>query len=96
MRISEFTLNLRTTSTTYNNFIVTNPATQTLPQDFTNEALRQRRFLWSLESTPELPKFLFAVKDELRRKLVEEVLEAWQKSVKPRLPTLERGQSVMT
>lgn len=59
-------------------------------KDFTNEALRQRRFIWSLESAPGLSKFLFAV-NEGRRQLVEEVLEAWQKIVVPLLPTLERG-----
>lgn len=66
--------------------------TQTLSQGFTNEALKQRQFIWSLASAPEVSKFLFAVKDEGRRKLVEEVLEAWQEKVVPLLATLERGQ----
>lgn len=44
-----------------------------------------------MESVPQLPKFLFAVKDEHRRKLVEEVLQAWQERVAPVLPRLERG-----
>lgn len=55
--------------------------------------MKQRRLIWCLESAPELSKFLFAVKDEGRRRLVEEVLEAWQTTVVPLLPTLERGQS---
>ncbi|XP_050691555.1 hydroxylysine kinase-like [Eriocheir sinensis] len=60
-------------------------------RDFHNEAVKQRRLIWCLESAPELSKFLFAVKDEGRRRLVEEVLEAWQTTVVPLLPTLERG-----
>ncbi|KAG0724729.1 Hydroxylysine kinase [Chionoecetes opilio] len=60
-------------------------------KDFTNEALKQRSFMWCMENVPQVSKFLFAVKDEQRRKLVEEVLQAWQDKVMPLLPVLERG-----
>ncbi|XP_045102821.1 hydroxylysine kinase-like isoform X2 [Portunus trituberculatus] len=60
-------------------------------KDFTSEDLKQRKFMWCMENVPQLPKFLFAVKDEHRRKMVEEVLQAWQERVAPVLPQLERG-----
>lgn len=60
-------------------------------KDFSNEDLRQRKYLWCMESVPQLPKFLYAVKDEHRRKLVEEVLQAWEERVAPVLPRLKKG-----
>lgn len=45
-----------------------------------------------MDNVPQLSKFLFAVKDEGKRKLVEEVLQAWQEKVVPFLPVLEKGQ----
>ncbi|KAG0724731.1 Hydroxylysine kinase [Chionoecetes opilio] len=60
-------------------------------KDFTNEALNQMRYVWRMENVPQLSEFLFAVKDEQRRKLVDDVLLAWQEKVVPLLPGLERG-----
>ena len=60
-------------------------------QDYTNEDLKQRKFLWSLDNVTQLSRFLFVVEDERRRTLVEEVLQAWQEKVLPLLPKFEKG-----
>lgn len=60
-------------------------------KDFNFEPLKERHFVWSMDSVPQVSKFLFAVKDEKRKKVVEEVLQAWQEKIVPLLPVLERG-----
>ncbi|KAG7170710.1 Hydroxylysine kinase-like, partial [Homarus americanus] len=58
---------------------------------FQNEDLKSRQFIWMLENTPELSKFMFAVRDEKHNKLIQEILEAWKMNVMPLIPSLEKG-----
>ncbi|XP_068212323.1 hydroxylysine kinase [Palaemon carinicauda] len=60
-------------------------------KNFKNETLLSRKSIWMLESTLDLRKFLFAIKDEGQRNMIEEILEAWEKNVTPVIPKLEKG-----
>ncbi|XP_045581931.1 hydroxylysine kinase isoform X2 [Procambarus clarkii] len=60
-------------------------------KDFPNEDLKLRKFLWMLDSIPELSKYVYAVKDEKCIQLVQEILEAWKLNVMPEIPGLEKG-----
>lgn len=60
-------------------------------KDFENEALKSRNLIWMLNNTPELSKFVFAVRDEAHHKLIMEILEAWESNVAPVIPKLEKG-----
>ncbi|XP_042884906.1 hydroxylysine kinase-like [Penaeus japonicus] len=59
--------------------------------EFNNEHLKGRKLIWMLENTPDLTKFIFAVRDESRYKMITEILDAWNQRVVPLLPTLDRG-----
>nr|XP_027236867.1 hydroxylysine kinase-like [Penaeus vannamei] len=59
--------------------------------DFKNEHLKNRKLIWMLQNTPDLTKFIFAVRDASRHKMIREILDAWDQRVVPLLPTLDRG-----
>ncbi|XP_037801281.1 hydroxylysine kinase-like [Penaeus monodon] len=59
--------------------------------DFKNDFLKNRKLIWMLQNTPDLTKFIFAVRDARRHKMIQEILEAWDQRVVPLLPTLDRG-----
>ncbi|XP_053627915.2 hydroxylysine kinase-like [Cherax quadricarinatus] len=60
-------------------------------KDFCNEDLKSRKCLWSLESIPQLTKFVYAVKNEKQINLVQEILAAWNLNVIPEIHRLEKG-----
>ena len=47
-------------------------------QDFQNQTLCDRRFIWQLSSVPNLRGFLDAVKDEGNRQMCTEVIDAFE------------------
>ena len=47
-------------------------------QDFKNDALSARRFIWQLSSVPNVRGFLSAVKDDLDRQMCLEVIDAFE------------------
>lgn len=59
--------------------------------DFKNDFLKNRKLIWMLQNTPDLIKFIFAVRDARRHKMIQEILETWDQRVVPLLPTLDRG-----
>nr|CAD7424511.1 unnamed protein product [Timema monikensis] len=63
---------------------------QTL-KGFHHPAYESYSSLWELRSAPLLRKFLFAVREEERKHLVEEVLHSFEKNVLPSLETFEKG-----
>lgn len=60
-------------------------------KDITNEAILKRKSVWMLDSFLQLKDFLYVVKDEQRKDIVEQVLEAYEKRVVPMLDEFETG-----
>ncbi|KAG8228449.1 hypothetical protein J437_LFUL009100 [Ladona fulva] len=58
---------------------------------FSHSAYKSYKSLWSLESVPNLTKFMFAVKDEDKARMAAEVIEVFNKEVIPILNKLEKG-----
>nr|CAD7439156.1 unnamed protein product [Timema bartmani] len=58
---------------------------------FHHPAYESYSSLWELKSAPLLRKFIFAVREEERKQLVEEVLHSFEKNVLPSLETFEKG-----
>lgn len=48
---------------------------------FKHDALDHHRTLWMLDSVPKLSEFLYAVKDEEKKGIIEQVLEAFDKQI---------------
>nr|CAD7605349.1 unnamed protein product [Timema genevievae] len=63
---------------------------QTL-KGFHHPAYESYSSLWELKSAPLLRKFIFAVREEERKQLVEDVLHSFEKNVLPSLETFEKG-----
>ena len=59
-------------------------------QDFKNEALSARRFIWQLSSVPNVRGFLSAVKDDLDRQMCLEVIDAFENEAMAIADQLER------
>lgn len=60
-------------------------------KNFKHKAYDRHRTLWMLDSVPKLSEFLFAVKDEEKKDIVEQVLAAYDKSIVPHLDEFARG-----
>lgn len=60
-------------------------------KNFTHSAYDRHRTLWMLDSVPKLSEFLFAVKDEERKDIVEQVLAAFDKSIVANVDQFARG-----
>lgn len=58
-------------------------------KSFTHQAYETHKTMWMLQSVPDLRQFLYAVKDEERRLICEEVIDAFEAKVLSLLPTLE-------
>uniref|UniRef100_A0A6P4FR98 Hydroxylysine kinase n=1 Tax=Drosophila rhopaloa TaxID=1041015 RepID=A0A6P4FR98_DRORH len=58
-------------------------------KNFTHTAYETHKTLWMLQSVPELRQFLYVVKDQERRLICEEVIDAFEAKVLSLLPTLE-------
>lgn len=58
---------------------------------FQHDAYKRHKSLWMLESLPKLNEFLSAVKDEEKRGIVEEVLNAFEKNVLANIDTFAKG-----
>ena len=50
-------------------------------QDFKNETLSGRKFIWQLSSVPNLRGFLNAVKDDFNRQICTEVIDSFDNDV---------------
>lgn len=58
---------------------------------FKHEGLDYHRSIWMLDSVPKLADFLYAVKDEEKKGLVEQVMEAFDKQVTQHLDSFDKG-----
>ena len=59
---------------------------------FSHEGARRPGFVWDLTRAPEvIHRHIDALEDPVRRLLVEDVLEQWDRMVAPVLPSLRRG-----
>nr|CAD7454634.1 unnamed protein product [Timema tahoe] len=63
---------------------------------FHHPAYESYSSLWELKSAPLLRKFIFAVREEERKQLVEEVLHSFEKNVLPSLETFEKGTCIVS
>lgn len=60
-------------------------------QGFEHPALTQHKTIWSLQSVPGLSDFVYAIRDEENRKLIQEVLDVWGKEVEPLYEHFSKG-----
>ncbi|XP_055524200.1 hydroxylysine kinase [Wyeomyia smithii] len=60
-------------------------------KDIKHEGIMKRQSVWMLDNFPQLEKFLFVIKEEQHKDLVEQVLEAFQKQVVANQDQFERG-----
>ncbi|XP_001356896.2 hydroxylysine kinase [Drosophila pseudoobscura] len=58
-------------------------------KDFTHEAYETHTTTWMLQNVPAVREFLFAVKDQERKALCEEVIDAFESKVLSVVPTLD-------
>uniref|UniRef100_A0A182VPQ2 Hydroxylysine kinase n=1 Tax=Anopheles minimus TaxID=112268 RepID=A0A182VPQ2_9DIPT len=55
------------------------------------ETVMKRQSIWMLDNFPQLKDFLYVIKDEHHKDIVEQVLDAFQRRVIPNLSEYERG-----
>ncbi|XP_014678890.1 PREDICTED: hydroxylysine kinase-like [Priapulus caudatus] len=60
-------------------------------KDFHHDAYQTRDLIWSLQSTPRLVDFTFAVRDDECRELATEVIDTFTQTVVPCYPNMQRG-----
>lgn len=60
-------------------------------QDFAHHGYKDRNTPWMLANVPQLRDFLFAVKEENRKKLVTEIIQSFTTEIVPKLEKLEKG-----
>jgi len=60
-------------------------------QFWSHGALECHKTVWSLDSLPDLRKFLYVVEDESRRKMVEDVIHSFEESVLANREDLRKG-----
>ncbi|CAB3366435.1 Hypothetical predicted protein [Cloeon dipterum] len=60
-------------------------------EDFQNAAYENHSTIWALDSAPKLVDFLFAVTEEDKKKLVADVIAAFNDRVMPLIETLPKG-----
>ncbi|XP_005182629.1 hydroxylysine kinase [Musca domestica] len=58
-------------------------------KNFQHEAYDSHTSTWQLQSVPQIKKFLYVLEDHSRKALVEEVMEAFEKTVLSKLDTFE-------
>lgn len=58
---------------------------------FQHEAYAHHRTLWQMEATPRLADFVYALHDETKREIVDQVLEAYERRVAPHAADFGRG-----
>ncbi|GJQ76157.1 hypothetical protein Trydic_g1902 [Trypoxylus dichotomus] len=49
------------------------------------------RTIWMLQSVPDLRRFLFAIEDKERRRILEEIIEEFEEKVLTKVETLDQG-----
>lgn len=59
--------------------------------NFYHSAYESHRTMWMLTSVPKLRRFVFAVKEETRERLANEVIDAFEQQVLEVVPNLEQG-----
>ena len=60
-------------------------------KSFQHDAYKTRKSIWMLEEVPKLKDFVNSVRDEDRRTMVEDVLEAYELNILPVYDTFEKG-----
>lgn len=58
---------------------------------FDHEGYKNHSSIWHLEQVDKLGEFVYALKDEEKQGLVEEVLAAFEKQVRPKMDTFQKG-----
>lgn len=58
---------------------------------FKHDAYDKHRTLWQLDSVPKLAEFVFALRDESKQEIVEQVMEQFDKEVLQHLDTFAKG-----
>lgn len=58
---------------------------------FEHEGYKNHQSIWQLENVTKLEEFVYALKDEEKQGLVEDVLAAFKKQVLPRLDSFQKG-----
>ncbi|XP_055632177.1 hydroxylysine kinase [Toxorhynchites rutilus septentrionalis] len=60
-------------------------------KNFTHEGILKRKSIWMLDNFLQLKDFLYVVKDEQHKDMIESILEAYEKRIVPNLDQFERG-----
>lgn len=60
-------------------------------KSITHEGILKRQSIWMLDNVPQLKDFLYVVKDEHHKDIIEQVLEAFNKRIVPNLDQFEHG-----
>lgn len=60
-------------------------------KSITHEGILKRQSIWMLDNVPQLKDFLYVIKDEHRKDIIEQVLEAFDKKIVPNLDQFEHG-----
>lgn len=58
---------------------------------FKHDAYNTHKSLWMLEAVPKVAEFLYVIKDEERKDIVEQVLEEFEKKVTQNIDQFEKG-----
>ncbi|XP_065095657.1 hydroxylysine kinase [Ochlerotatus camptorhynchus] len=60
-------------------------------KSITHEGILKRQSIWMLDNVPQLKDFLYVIKDEHHKDIIEQVLEAFDKRIVPKLDEFEHG-----
>lgn len=60
-------------------------------EDFSSAAVTERKFIWMLESVPQLKQFVYAVESEEHKEMVNSVIDEFTRTVIPLMSTLPTG-----
>lgn len=60
-------------------------------KNFRHDAYKSHKTLWMLESVPKLKDFIYVIKDPARKEMVEQIIEAFETKVLPKMDTFEKG-----
>lgn len=60
-------------------------------KSITHEGILKRQSIWMLDNVPQLKDFLYVIKDEHHKDIIEQVLEQFDKRIVPNLDQFEHG-----
>lgn len=60
-------------------------------QSIKHEGILKRQSIWMLDNVPQLKDFLYVIKDEQHKDIIEQVLEAFEKRIMRNVDQFEKG-----